>query len=340
MVSIPILSIVVPVYNAEDYISDCVESILGQQFADFELILVNDGSSDGSAQMCNQYQEKDSRIKVYHKENGGVSSARNYGIKMAHGTYLCFIDSDDWIDHDFFTSFAILANPQKDIYVQGYKRVKAGEIVGHGGYSSDLISDFSDFFIISEKSNLLNSPCFKLFKRELVQKNHILFDENFSLGEDHIFTLQYLLHSQTFNTSIANGYNYRIGSNENSLTTRLVDLDKFIKYIIVTHDLRLKIANKFNFNRSELGHVNRETNKWVVYACHKLFDPRRDNSSIKELIDKFDTIVRLMIKPYGMPKYSFKGDLYNSLIYQIMSTNLLSSSLKIKVLEKVIAKSL
>ena len=98
----PVISIIVPVYNVEKYLSRCVDSILAQTFRDFELILVDDGSTDNSAEICNKYAAKDSRIKVIHKENGGQSSARNNGLEIAIGKYIGFVDSDDWISTDCF----------------------------------------------------------------------------------------------------------------------------------------------------------------------------------------------------------------------------------------------
>ena len=95
------ISVIVPVYNVENYIRECLDSILAQTFIDFELILVNDGSTDHSGRICEEYKEKDSRIKVFHKENGGLSSARNKGIEEAKGEFICFVDSDDTIRGDY-----------------------------------------------------------------------------------------------------------------------------------------------------------------------------------------------------------------------------------------------
>ena len=98
---IPQISIVVPVYNVEKYLERCIDSILAQTFTDFELLLINDGSKDSSGLICDKYAEKDSRIRVFHKENEGVSRARNLGISNARGRWLCFIDSDDWVDKEY-----------------------------------------------------------------------------------------------------------------------------------------------------------------------------------------------------------------------------------------------
>src|SRR4051812_47980519 len=98
----PKISIIVPVYNVQSFIRECIESILGQSFVDFELILVNDGSSDQSGFICDEYSNTDKRIVVIHKENGGQSSARNMGIESAKGEFIGFVDSDDWIHSDMY----------------------------------------------------------------------------------------------------------------------------------------------------------------------------------------------------------------------------------------------
>lgn len=106
----PILSIIVPVYNVEKYLERCIETILQQDFRDFELILVDDGSPDKCGMICDEYKKKDTRIRVIHKENGGLSSARNAGISISQGEYLAFVDSDDWITFDMYSYMIDLAD--------------------------------------------------------------------------------------------------------------------------------------------------------------------------------------------------------------------------------------
>ena len=97
----PKISVIVPVYNVEQYLPRCIDSILDQTFTDFELLLIDDGSKDKSGEICDNYAKKDSRIRVFHKENGGVSSARNLGLYNAKGKYIAFIDADDWVENEY-----------------------------------------------------------------------------------------------------------------------------------------------------------------------------------------------------------------------------------------------
>ena len=100
--SLPLISVIIPVYNVQDYLARCLDSILAQTYQNLEIILVNDGSKDNSGAICDEYAARDDRVQVIHKENGGLSTARNAGLDLAAGEYLSFIDSDDWIASDAY----------------------------------------------------------------------------------------------------------------------------------------------------------------------------------------------------------------------------------------------
>ena len=125
----PKISVIVPVYNVEKYLRKCIESILNQTFREFELILVDDGSTDSSGKICDEYALKDSRIKVIHKENGGASSARNAGLDVAKGEYIGFVDSDDWIEMDMYGElYRLIKENNTDISVCGINNIKRYKI--------------------------------------------------------------------------------------------------------------------------------------------------------------------------------------------------------------------
>ena len=118
-----LVSIVVPIYNVENYLRQCLDSIMGQTYQNFECLLINDGSPDHSADICREYVSKDSRFKYFEKENGGVSSARNLGIERSEGAYITFIDSDDWVESDYLeVLYKALIDEKADITVSTYKQ--------------------------------------------------------------------------------------------------------------------------------------------------------------------------------------------------------------------------
>lgn len=139
-----LISIIIPVYNVERYVSICIISILEQSFQDYEIILVDDGSKDRSGSICDEYREKDSRISVIHKTNGGLSDARNAGLKQAKGEYVLFVDSDDYIGEDSLQSIAKCVESQTQrtdvMFLEAYKVFPDGQTVSLGdGYQSEYI---------------------------------------------------------------------------------------------------------------------------------------------------------------------------------------------------------
>ena len=121
------ISVIVPVYNVDNYIEQCVESVVNQKYSDFELLLIDDGSKDRSGKICDRYAENDARIKVVHQQNKGVSVARNVGVALSTGKYITFLDSDDWLDQDFLeTAVNLISTANADILVYG-KRRRIGE---------------------------------------------------------------------------------------------------------------------------------------------------------------------------------------------------------------------
>lgn len=185
-------SIIIPVYNAEATLNKCVDSILGQQFADFEVILVDDGSKDGSLHICEQFAREDSRVTVIHKENGGVSSARNRGLEIAKGTWVTFVDSDDYLGDGFLQNEELTA----DIVFGSYLNVIDAREAG--GFSSKVMREASLSDVVARYGNdtILRGPCVKWFRRDLI--GNIRFPEDMKVGEDTCFVWQYLSRCQTY----------------------------------------------------------------------------------------------------------------------------------------------
>lgn len=195
------VSIIVPAYNAEKCIIACVESLVNQTYRDIEIILVNDGSTDSTASILDELRKKDARIKVINKKNGGVSSARNTGIKAAKGEYIMFCDSDDIPDLKWCEELAACAEKYPDrMPVCGYRCVYpnsdkeslvhavAKPIKNDEGYS---FYETKDILLLLE-SAVFFSPWNKLYKTEIIHSNCLIFDETLSLGEDCVFNLNYV----------------------------------------------------------------------------------------------------------------------------------------------------
>ncbi len=177
-------SVVVPVYNVEKYLCECVDSILSQTFTDFELILVDDGSKDSSGEICDEYAQKDSRVKVIHKENGGQSTARNTGIKAANGQYAIFIDSDDlYCDNHFFEDIKNISTDNPDIIVFRYcKYYEDGKTDDCGISLDDLDSgNKTDFLRELVRRDAFFCSCWsKCTRMSILKDNNIEFDTNLS----------------------------------------------------------------------------------------------------------------------------------------------------------------
>lgn len=211
--SLPKISIIVPVYNAEEYLPNCIDSILTQTFTDFELLLIDDGSTDNSGRICNKYAVKDSRVKVFHKQNGGASSARNVGLDNAKGEWIAFADADDWADCDWLYNF--IQNLDCDIVVQGFykhKNEKRTEFVVLTSNNPQYLPRYNYFEYISTLFNMGNIGYLwcRLFKAKIIRENNIRFDNRITLCEDLEFIFNYLTKTQCSCIQTATCYHYKV----------------------------------------------------------------------------------------------------------------------------------
>ena len=193
------LSIIVPVYNTENYLKKCIDSILAQTYTDFELILVDDGSNDQSSSICDGYASKDIRVRVIHKANGGVSSARNAGLDICQGEYVMFVDSDDWIESNFISSFFLEGMDQADVIIGGYTELRTDGKMIHSPRTERLKrEEFGQRFEILYSNNFINAPFSKLYKLSTIATKR--FDQGVALGEDFLFNLKVFRSCKRFMT--------------------------------------------------------------------------------------------------------------------------------------------
>lgn len=242
------ISVIVPVYNSQRYLSRCIESILAQTYIDFELLLINDGSNDLSGVICDNYALKDSRIRVYHKENGGVSSARNLGLENAKGKWISFVDSDDWVDdhyleslyqdgaYDFVTCYWRVTNDQSYVSILPKTR---------GYYGRDQIVEFLDLNIGN-----VSYPFCRLYSGSIISKNNLRFDENIHFSEDALFNIRYLQNVATIRQVGNIEYNYE--KHIGSLSNKFISWNDMDYTISVLGEEICQLENKFDWKGDRL----------------------------------------------------------------------------------------
>jgi len=225
------VSIIVPVYNVEPYLRQCLDSVLGQTFKNFEVLLVNDGSSDSSGDICREYVEKDSRFHYFEKENGGLSDARNYGIERAQGEYLTFIDSDDFVNEKHLENLFLASRlTNADITIGGFSRFENGTFWLYQDYfSSDSLVSFTSAQAIQHLDSMFDVPFLnfstawgKLFKRELFSELRFPYGK---YAEDQFIIWKLYLKARSIYTFNVDSYVYRINKNGLSSVFSLKHLD-------------------------------------------------------------------------------------------------------------------
>ncbi len=215
-----VVSIIIPVYNVSPYLEVCLQSVADQTFKEWECILVDDGSTDGSGVICDNWLEKDQRYKVIHQANRGVSAARNTGISAAIGEYVVFIDADDWVEETYLSDLLEKAEDSMDLVLSGIVQERTD---GNSRICPprDIIIQFSTGTQSSdwvEYINLLYGPTAILYRNSIIKDNNLLFPEQQSLGEDMIFNLSYLEQASNALIIPKANYHYRI-QDGNSLST-------------------------------------------------------------------------------------------------------------------------
>lgn len=215
------ISIIIPVYNAEAYLPQCIDSVLNQSYQNYELILVDDGSTDKSPAICDEYAQKNDCVRVIHQTNKGVGDARNNGIKLSKGEWITFIDSDDWVDPDYLANFNIDGN-DADLICQGLKFFdnRSGNYFEHIKVN-DCTLDGASFKKNVAENKLLNwgYPVSKAIRRSILEKG-ILFNTSISLHEDHIFVFAVLNEANIIRLVSSTSYNYRYFHSNNTLSSR------------------------------------------------------------------------------------------------------------------------
>lgn len=204
----PLISVIVPVYNSEDTLNRCVDSILNQTFHDWELLLIDDGSTDKSGEICDEYIATDSRIKVFHKENGGVSSARNVGLENAKGEWITFCDSDDFVFSCWLENYVNNIFEGIDIVCQAFKCNKI--FIGKRIFGLTYKGCVQDGVSLLYENDILGYLWVKLFKRSIIESYKLRFDTRYNYQEDQEFCFRYFCYIKTIVCIENVGYYYYI----------------------------------------------------------------------------------------------------------------------------------
>ena len=227
----PTVSIIIPVYNAENTIGRCIDSILNQDYTDFELLLVNDGSADDSGAICDAYAARDSRIRVFHQTNSGVSASRNLALDHAKGMYLQFLDSDDWITTDATGSLVqAMEDGPCDMVVSDFYRVVGDRVSQKGDIEEDGILSREEY-----AAHMMENPADfyygvlwnKLYRRSIVEKHHLRMNPQISWCEDFMFNLEYIRHAEHFRAIQIPIYYYV--KTKGSLASQSMSISKTVK---------------------------------------------------------------------------------------------------------------
>ena len=273
----PLLSIIVPIFNVEKYVSDCIKSILAQTYKDFELILVNDGSTDNSREICSYYAAIDDRVILIQKKNGGVSSARNEGMAIAKGKYIAFVDADDTIEPSMYEK--LIEGAQKldsDMVICQFKivDVKKDNITlskmwkGNNGIINQNIISNSFLSLIIENNYSFFSCWNKLYSASLFKDYKIKFEENKNHGEDVRLNLKLLPIINKIVYIEDPLYNYFIRDRD-SLTS--IFRENFYDYILDYRNLLLDICDHYNLDKIKKKVINKFVLESIVYM-HKVVE--------------------------------------------------------------------
>lgn len=321
------ISVIVPIYNVEKYIKQSIESILNQTYNKLEIILVDDGSKDLSGSICDEYSKKDNRIKVIHKENGGLSSARNAGLDVATGKYVMFIDSDDYFENN---SCEVLYNEiekrNADYVIGNYIHVTHDGIKWDKPVFNDIDDNFKTSIEDYQKSFfVMNSVVWnKIFKREFIEEHKLRFVPG-ALAEDAIFTTYCYVHTDKGYYINDVVYNYRQNEENASISTNCTK-----NYFIKLNDTYKLIFNNFE-KTNNLGFYRFFYARIMPYLLCKIIDTNalEDNEVVEVL-----TILKWFFKQKDTYKVAIINNKLNEIVKIINNEDYIEALAKLKEIKE------
>lgn len=317
----PQISVIVPVYKAEKYLPNCIDSILAQTFTDFELILVDDGSPDGSGAICDEYAKKDKRIKVIHKENGGVTAARADGVKISTGEFITFVDADDTIPNNAIMSLYDAMHSNIDIVIGSFIMADENREVIH----NDKVYA-SEEYIHKIITTFKNGPCGKLYKKSLFTNFTFKIPREIIYGEDVIMNIR-IAFAVKNNIKYISKVVYNYKSNDESCTHRFnltfEYLEKWYTYIInsIPNDKKEKYMNEcIKFRLCYIKYLVSyyiDNNIWGTIDYHK--ELNRDIKLYKYKLDFKKRLALLCNNPIKSRLFLFMAKLKKNLKTQSLT---------------------
>lgn len=284
------ISVIIPVFNTEKYIEDCLQSISKQSFTDFEILAINDGSTDSSLEILEKYQEKETRLHIFSQENSGVSVARNLGIEKAKGDYIAFIDSDDTIDKFYLERLykSITSKENIDMSICGFEGTS---ITKYNECEIQLNEDALQHIINLFSNYLLFTPVCKFYKSEIIKNNNLRFVEKLQYSEDVLFNLAYLKKSTVLKSIDYVGYNYRILQ---SSLSKKSDIEKFFIVDEMNFNVEnyLNDLNKGNNDEKKEEYIN-DLTYWNAYDAVFKFFEIFDTLKFDERVDWIKNTIKL-----------------------------------------------
>lgn len=273
-----LISVIVPIYNAEKYLKRCIESIINQTYKNMEIILINDGSKDNSKKICNEFLEKDCRIKLINKENEGVSAARNYGINVAIGKYISFVDADDWLEKNFLLEmYNKLKEYNVDYVTCGYNRAYDNCVkMLNNDLKEELVSPNEYIIKILNVQNGYGFAHMKLIRKNAI--GNIRFNTNISVGEDAFFNIQLCKKIDKFLIYNKALYNYYF--NQNSVV-RNYDKNYCNKYLNSMNLMNSYIRNNYLDSEVIQNLYNYIAYHILLICVNYCYHPENNNKSIK-----------------------------------------------------------
>lgn len=287
-------SIILPVYNAELTLRRCLDSLLRQPFADYELLLVNDGSTDGSAEICREYAAAYPQLRYIEKENGGVSSARNLALAQAQGEYILFVDSDDYVSERYFSVLeAALAQSDPDLLLFGYQNF--GTL--RSTWNTGNYLEREECAVAARVSDALRAYLFsslwsKVFRRSIIDAHRLRFDTSLSIGEDQAFIFSYAMHIRSI-ASISDTLYYVDTTGQNSLSRKRRD---YLTEQLLTVNRRMAAALHASQHTPHTQRQYEAALAWVFYrsaysCCKELLKydltPKQRRSKIRDICARY-----------------------------------------------------